>query len=174
MEDYRDNISHLTSSEATMELVLLESAAQDSDWVDISTRLTNAGLPQEIVTRLQDLWGMTKELSGKVVQVGRIVVSEIIRFIDANPNLAIGAALGVSVALLLGTVLAPYLFPIAVVLGLIGAHVGRGMDENLDPSSALIQFTQDSISLARKFFELLIAIFTSLRVSFTQGAETTG
>ena len=44
---------HMESAKAQFELIGLHAKAQDLQEVDFVTQLTNKGLPQEIITRLQ-------------------------------------------------------------------------------------------------------------------------
>ena len=91
---------------------------------------------------------------------------EINRFIDENPNLAIGVALGAAVGALtamipgIGPLLAPFTMAAAV---LIGALSGQDLDNEKGANGAIGQIAQDLINLARKFFELLASIFNALR-----------
>lgn len=158
---------NMTQAEAGIELAILDARAQELDQLDALTRLTNAGLPQEVVLRLQELWDRRAEIGDRVIHVGRIVAAEIFRFVEENPNLAIGLALGAAVAALLAMipVVGPFLMPLAIALGIIAGHKS---DEGEKAKTLIIGVPQDIIAIARKFFELLASIFNALRGS---GAE---
>ena len=151
----------MPTAEAQVELSILEANAQDLDRLDALTRFTNAGLPQEIVQRLNRLWEAREEIAGRVVHVGRIALSEINRFIDENPNLLIGAALGAAVTALVSFI--PILGPLALALGIVvGSLAGKRLDDGQKPGAGVIGIAQELILLARKFFQLLASIFNAL------------
>jgi len=152
----------LSTAEANLELAILESNAREIDRVDVLTRFTNVGLPQEVVQRLRELWDAREEITGRVVHSGRIALAEIIRFIDENPNLVIGVALGAAVTSLVSFI--PVLGPLALALGIvIGGLAGQKLDAGQKPGPGVVGITQELILLARKFFELLISVFNALR-----------
>jgi hypothetical protein len=158
--------AELTPAKARIELALLDGKALSMDRTDIFVRFTNVGIPPEIVFRLEELWDASKIIGKKVVHIGRIVILEIVRFIEENPNLAIGVALGAAVGSL--TSLVPYigylLAPISVAVGaFIGGMAGARLDRGQEPGSEVIGLAQDVIIFANKFFSLLASIFIALK-----------
>lgn len=156
----------LSAAEANIQLSVLDSKARDYDRVDALTRFTNAGLPQEIVQRLRGLWDERDEIAGRAVHIGRIVFMEINRFVDENPNLAFGVAVGAACGALtamipfIGPLLAPFVMAAAI---LIGAIAGHEADAGIKASNAMTRISQEIIAIARKFFELLANILNALR-----------
>ena len=163
----------ISPSEALLELALLDSKALELDRLDIFTRLTNAGLPPEITLRLEELWEQTKVVGKKVINIGRIVIMEIIRFAEENPNLVIGVALGAAIGALVNLVpkLGPVLAPITMTLGAaMGGAVGSRVDRGQKPSHYTEAISQEVIILAKKFFELLTKIFNALKHDFASNS----
>ena len=156
----------ISSAEAILELGLLDSKAQDLDRLDVFTRFTNAGLPPEITLRLEELWETTKVVGKKIIHTGRIIILEILRFIEENPNLAIGVALGAAVGALVSLVpyLGPALTPLSMAIGAaIGGIAGSRLDRGQKAGKGVVGITQEVIILAKKFFELFAAIFIVLK-----------
>lgn len=158
--------AELTHAEARIELALLDGKTFSINQTDVFTRLTNAGIPLEIIFRLEDFWGATRIIGKKVVHIGRIAILEIVRFIEENPNLAIGVALGAAVGSL--TSMVPYigylLAPISVAVGaFIGGIAGARLDRGQKPGGGVVGLTQEVIMLANKFFSLLASIFIGLK-----------
>lgn len=154
--------------EANLELLVLESEAKRFSSVDFDAQFLNAGLPSEVVFRLKELWGRTSEIGGRVVDIGKLVLTEIYKFIRENPNLAIGTAIGVAVGALVNLVpfLGPILAPLATVLGLaIGALAGSRLDGNDVSGNGNVGLAQEAIIIARKFFELFARIFNVLPIT---------
>ncbi len=160
------SISH---AEAKMELALITSKTQGFDRTDAFSWFMNAGLPSEVIFRLEELWEATRVIGRKIVRIGKIIIFEIIRFIKENPNLAVGVAVGAAVGALinlipfLGPLLAPILAAISVV---IGGFAGARLDRDQKLEKGALGIVQEVIILARKFFELFAAIFMALKEDF--------
>jgi hypothetical protein len=161
----------ITESQANLKLMVLNSNAMDMDRIDIITRLTNAGLPQEVITRIEDLWEKTKEIAGEIVNIGKIILSEILNFIEANPHMAVGMALGAALGAL--TAMIPFIGPllaplVTVVAALFGGVVGASLDRgDGDVKSGVVGATQEAIVLAKKFFELFAKIINALTANYS-------
>lgn len=158
----------LTVDEAKFELALLNGDISEYSRIDAITDLTNIGVPQEIITRINPLWEKTTEIAGQVFNVGKIVVLQIIEFVKVNPNLAWGIALGTAIGLLMSSIpfIGQWLLPLSVAIGAIAGH---RIDRELSGekiAEGLIELGKDVIGIARKFFQLLINIFTALKPYF--------
>lgn len=162
----------ITSPEALLELMLLNSKAQNLDRIDVFTYFTNAGLPLEIIFRLEELWEATKVIGSKIIHIGKIILLEIAHFFEENPNLAIGVALGAVVGALVSIIpfIGPLLAPLSIAIGaLLGGIAGSRLDRNQKPEQGAMGIAQDIIVLARKFFEFLAAIFKALHDKYEDG-----
>lgn len=159
----------VSSAEAQLELALFNSKAQDYDRTDVFTFFTNAGLPEEIIFRLEELWSATRVVGGKLVHIGKIIILEIVRFSRINKHLAIGVAVGAAVGALVNLVpfLGPLLAPLSIAIGaLLGGVAGFRIDRGKKAGHWTVELTQDIIALAVKFFELLASIFKALEEKF--------
>ena len=124
----------LTPEAGALELSIMNAETESRSFQDILVELLNKSVPAEIVTRLEELWDVTKRVAGEVMRVGRIIVLKIVDFVRANPNLAAGMAIGAAVGALVGLVpwIGPLLQPIAMAIGAVtGAALGNRMDNNL-------------------------------------------
>lgn len=158
--------AELSPAQARIELALLDGKTNSIDRTDVFVHFTNAGIPAEIIFRLEELWEATKVIGKKIVHIGRIVILEIVRFIEENPKFAIGVALGAAVGSLaslvpfVGYLLAPISVAVsAFVGGIAGARLERGQK----PGGGILGFAQEVIILADKFFSLLASIFNALK-----------
>jgi hypothetical protein len=155
----------LTESEAKLKMAVLNSNAMEIDRIDTITQLTNSGLPQEIITRINELWEKTKIISGQVIHVGKIILLKIMEFIKENPHLFIGVAIGVAVGALISMIplFGPILAPLSTALSVtVGGIAGYGLDQGQKSTDGVIGVTQNLILVAKKFFELFASIFNSL------------
>jgi large-conductance mechanosensitive channel len=163
---YKERKVELTPEDANLEFALLEAKSKSFDKTDFEAFLINAGLPLEVVLRLQEVWEASVVIGVKTYRVGQVVIMEIARFIEKNRNLAVGIAIGAAVASLvtsiplLGSVLAPLATAIATV---VGGVAGARLDRVSNPGKGLVGIAQEIIILATKFFELLAAIFRAIR-----------
>ena len=160
------NVSH---AEARMELALLNSKVYELNHEDVFVRLTNSGLPPEVLFRLEGLWEARKVIGGKVVHTGKIIIFEILRFINENPHLATGVAVGAAIGALFTLIpfLGPLLAPIAMAIGLVvGGIAGARIDRGQQIGNGAIGIAQEIIILAEKFFKLFAEIFLALKADF--------
>lgn len=158
-----------SSAEAQLELALFNSKAQDYDRTDVFTFFTNAGLPAEIIFRLGELWTTTRVIGGKLIQIGKIIMLEIMYFAKNNKHVAIGIAIGAAIGALVNLVpfLGPLLAPLSIAIGaLLGGVAGFRLDRGKKAGHWTVELTQDIIALAVKFFELLASIFKALEEKF--------
>lgn len=160
----------LTESEARLKLSLLNSNILELDRIDTTTQLTNMGLPQEIITRINNLWETTKIIGGQVIHVGKIILAEIMKFIKENPHLAVGVAIGAAVGALTSLIpfFGPFLAPLATAIAMIvGGISGYRLDQVKEQKGGAIGVTQELIVIAKKFFELFGNIFNELQHHFS-------
>ena len=151
-----------TAEEGMLDLTILNAQMKGKTFSDTVAELLDAGLPAELVTRLQELWSFTKMMAGEIVNIGKIIIEKIAGFVRANPNLAVGIAIGAAVGSLFGMVpfLGPILQPVAMVVGVvIGGATGARMDKGQNPGGVF----EIAIKLARTFFESLAIIFVAVK-----------
>ncbi len=160
----------LSESEAKLKMAVLNSNAMEIDRIDAIAQLTNSGLPQEAITRIDQLWEKTKIIGGQIIHIGKIILVEILKFIKENPHLAVGVAIGAAVGALtsmipfIGPILAPLMTVISVV---VGGIAGYRLDQDKQPTDDVIGVSQELILVAKKFFELFANIFNALRTQFS-------
>ena len=156
-----DAIAGFTQEQGMFELSMLNAETSYAEFEEVIIEGIKRGIPAEILTRLKDLWEVSKEVAGEVVAIGKIIVMAIIDFMKANPMITVGLILGAALStLVLGIpFLGPLLLPITMgVSALYGAGVGAAMqggDYSGSPISA-------AIALAKKFFELLRMILLAV------------
>ncbi len=152
----------ITSTEAKLELMILNSQTNQLDWVDMATLLHSRGAPLELVTRTEDLWEKTKIIAGKVVNIGRVIIMKIWEFIKANPHMIIGAILGAAFGALVGMIpfIGPLLAPIAMTIGMLNGH---RLDKIAEGQRVQYSIIEDLITVAKRFFRLIADIFLALR-----------
>jgi hypothetical protein len=160
----------LTESEAKLKLSILNSNVIELDRIDAIAQLTNMGLPQEVISRIEDLWVKTQIIGGQVIHIGKVILAEIMKFIKENPHLATGVAIGAAVGALISLIpfFGPFLAPLAAAISmLIGGIAGYRIDQGKESKDGVIGVTQELIMIAKKFFELFGNIFNALRSKFS-------
>lgn len=167
-------VEALPAGTAQLKLGILNAQATQMNKLDMITRFTNKGLPQEIVTRLEWLWDQTKVVAGEVVQIGKILLMKIWEWVERNPNMVIGMAMGAALGALTSLIpfIGPFISPLAIALGVavgtIGGSfvdtIGRG---GLVPSTAPpVIVAQGLINAAIEFFRLFASIILGLKEYF--------
>ncbi|VXD23459.1 conserved hypothetical protein [Planktothrix serta PCC 8927] len=149
----------LSPAQANLKLALWQVDADSMSSSDLFVWLNDSGLPLEVTTRLHQLVTYTKKAGHKVIAIGKIILIKIIEFVQANPNLVMGMAVGAAVGILGYSVpfLGPLLGPITTALGVtIGAISGHRLDQGHRQSDGITGVTQSLIEIAQKFFKLFI------------------
>jgi len=160
----------MSSTEAQSEIEFLNAQAVELDPIDMAVRLINKGLSQDVVTHLIKLCDHVKIIAGKVIQIGKIVLMKIWEFIQANPDLTIGIAVGAALCALTHMVpwIGPKITPIVTALGAaFGAVAGYRLDKKGQGKvfdSGVFGIAADIITLAKKFLKL----FSSILIAVTE------
>ena len=152
-------------TEATFEIMLLQAETASFDKVDAMAYFSNKDLPLEIITRLEYLWDKTVEFGGQVVNVGKIIIMKLIKFIFENPSMAIGIAIGVGLGVLTNMIpfIGPLIAPIVTaVTAVYGALRGHRLDKALRGEYIGDSIMEDAITIAKTFWKLLAEIFNAL------------
>jgi len=164
----------MNANVASMELMVLQTETRGKEWLDAVVNFTNNGIPPEVVTRLQELWEVTKTIGEQVYEIGKILVLKIIDFIVANPGLAIGAVLGVAVGSLtsmipwIGTIIGPLAMAISGFFGAIAGHRLDKMSKGELGSYKDSSLFADLITIAKEFWKNLVEIFNALKEHFAK------
>lgn len=149
-------------NEAKLELALIEGELIEADKVDLITHLTNQGIPQEVINRISQLWETTKLVAGEAVSIGKIIIHKIWEFLQANPNIAAGMALGAFICLFI-PILGPVLMPLAIAVGaVIGIRLDNYEQGNTMATDA-IGVLHEVVMTARKFFEIFVEIVEAVK-----------
>lgn len=149
----------MTPEQGLLQLSELNAQAKDRPFAEVLVDLLNRKVPTEIVTRLEDLWEITKKAGGEIIQIGKIIVLQIVDFVRANPDIAIALAIGGAAGALIGLIpyIGPFLQPLmTAVVAILVAGRQKGALE-------------DAVLLAKKFYELLANIFMAVRQYWVEG-----
>ena len=93
-------IAGFTQEQGMFELSMLNAETSEAEFEEVIIEGIKRGIPTEILTRLKELWEMSKEVAGEAVAIGKIIVMAIIEFIKANPMITVGLILGAAVSTL--------------------------------------------------------------------------
>lgn len=145
---------------ATIDLYVINSETFDMDKTDYMVWLGNKGIPVSILTRLETLWDITKQIGKTTINLGEIIIMKIVEFIEAHPHAVIGMALGAAIGALVSLVpfIGPLLAPVSTAIGAAyGFCVGSKLDYCKDgqPGTGF----EGLILLAKDFFATLAEIF---------------
>jgi hypothetical protein len=167
-----EEVAVMSPARAKLQLALLNSSAAKLEKRDFIVRFTNAGLPQEIVTRLDDLWDKTKKVGGEVINIGRILIEKIWEFVAANPNMLIGMACGAAVGALANLIpfIGPFLAPTAMAIGAIVGGIWGFEQDRANRGEVIkkgpIGIAEDLVAMAKEFFKLFAGIMIALKDYF--------
>ena len=142
---------------AKFHLIGLQTEVSSMTDMEMVLFFTNKGVPQEIITRLQSLWNETKKITGKVFNVGKIIISKIIEFIQENPNLLIGIAIAVSITIIVS--MTPFLGIILAPLVSVNKLALQGSKKDTGKSDEISHI----LEMAKRFWKLISDIFLAVK-----------
>lgn len=155
----------MNTDEATFKALLLQAETTNFDKVDAMAYFSNKGLALEVLTRLDYLWEKTVELGGQILNIGKIIIMKLIKFITDNPSMVIGVAIGVGMGVLvnmipfIGQFLAPIVTAIAATYGALRGH---RLDKVMRGEYVGDSLMEDAITIAKKFWAFLYDILSTL------------
>ena len=164
----------MTEAQAKLKLLALEATTNDFNKLDMIVKFTNLGLSQEVITRIQDLFDFTKKIGNQIIHIGKIIMKKLINFINENPNLTIGLAVGVGLSVLTGMLISavpvvgvPLSGIVSSIVGMIsiplGILKGHRLDKVMQGEYVSNSVIEDLITVAKKFWALFVDILESLK-----------
>jgi hypothetical protein len=140
--------AEVNGDQALSDLKLLNEKTIKLDFHEYILDGIERNVPTEILTRMEELWDITKAIGGEIIAIGKIIVMKIFDFLKANPKLAAGLAVGAIIYFLsnaiplIGPILAPILATITAIYTLYKITSANEMQE-----------------MIKDFFKLLASIF---------------
>jgi Zn-dependent protease len=164
---------------AEFELLGMQAKAAKLEELEFVTLFTNLGLPQEVITRLQALFYEVKVIAGQTINIGKIILMKLMEFVKENQNMAIGLAIGIGISVLasalaaavplFGSFLAGIAFTITALIAIpLGALRGHRLDKVLNGEITGDSLIEDMITIAKKFWALLVDIFSAVKDSLEE------
>lgn len=156
----------MKAEEAITKLLALQTETKGWDKVDMMTYFTKEGVPLEITTRMNYLWDFKTEFSDNVVNVGKIIVMKLLEFIENNPYMTIGIAIGVGLGSLAAMIHIPFIghivMPIiATIPPIYFGLKGNRMDKIMRGEYVGDSLIDDGITSAKQFWTLFADIMNS-------------
>lgn len=155
---------------AQIELDILEKEIESmTSNNSIMNFFIDRNIDPQIAVEIDRIWSKVKIIGSRVYKIGQIIVCQIIKFIERNPNTAIALAITAAATTLsasipfLGAILTPLIAASSLIVGiplaqsLDMAKRGEGTTNNSSGSIFI-----GAVSLAKEFFTLLINIFQAL------------
>ncbi len=145
-----------------------ESEFSNLDKVKFGALMQKMGIPFQVIEVVLDLWDITEKVGNKIYNIGKILACKIIEFVQRNPNMVLGMALGAAAGVLtsmipwIGPILAPFVTIItALNMGISGLMIDlQKRGESVDSTFQAI------IAAAKEFFQLLIETYKAIKESF--------
>ena len=156
---------------AVTEIRYIDNEAKELTELDWARFCAVNNIPTEIATRVQDLMKVVKNVAGHTINIGRIVVMKIIQFVENNPRLIIGMAIGAVVLSLISLIpfIGPMLAPLAMAIGVFvggafGAYLDKVANGKAVSDSSIGSIAEGAIEAAKNFLELFIDIIKSIKL----------
>jgi hypothetical protein len=160
-----------------MALMSMESKAKQKTSLDLFREFSEMGFSDEVISGLKAVAQKTAiDISGKVIEVGKIVIIKVIEFVKKNKEIAKGMAIGAIIGAMsafipfIGPLLAPLLTQVGILAGaVIGDHLKgvKSLDEGLDRLDEFVDAPiksaiKSAMSIAKEFVALLKEIFATI------------
>lgn len=164
----------MTKDIAIKDLLLEEINSKKLTKDNIIEFFANHEFPKEITNYFLKIYDVTKDVSGEVYNIGKIVVMKIIDFIKSNPNLSAGIALGAIAGALASAFIGwiPLIGNLLSAIGIgIGMFIGAISGYRLDKiaqgeviiDTSIFGVFGDAMNIAKKFISLFVNIINTLR-----------
>lgn len=153
----------MNTEHATFEVLLLEAEAARLDKTEAMAFLSNHGTPLEILMRMDTFWDQAAMVGTQILHTGRIVTMKLVQFISANPHMATGLALGLSLGMLSASIpfIGHLIAPMATLaFSTIGALKGCRLDRITRGEYAGDNLIEEAIIATRQFWALFCEIFS--------------
>lgn len=161
----------MRTAEAELELMILQGKAENAfrNSAHVYEHFVSLGLPKQLSIEFSSLYGATMKIGSQIVKIGKIILHHIFEFIQKNPNVAIGALIGLAIGALLnvipiiGSLLSGLITPILVtVFALYGVRADKKNRGEYEVSGIPDAF-KDIKYLANELWDLLGKIFDTLK-----------
>jgi len=157
-----------SQGQANLQLLLWNKSAESTSNDDLYIRIQRLELPQEIVSQLHDLTAKIKEISGKSIRIGKIILIQLLDFVEENLFLVAGIGAGVLIGSAIFSLMVsvpfigPFLAPLAKVIGITitaaGAILGHELDKKLPTIGKSLREVADTFF---KFFSQVLMVLLS-------------
>lgn len=157
---------NLSTAQANLKLALWNADASAVNGTELYVELHQLNLPDAVTSQLHEFIYTTKEIAGKVINIGKIVILKILDFIKAHPFLVTGMAIGAVIGSVIGSLitsvplLGPILSPIALALGITITAAGVVIGHRLDKQFQ--EVGQDIGEIIQEFFSLFVDVFRTV------------
>ena len=163
--------------EQRMALMSMESKAKQKTSLDLFREFQEMGFSDEVLSSLKEVAQKTAvDITGKVIEVGKIILIKVIEFINKNREIVIGMALGAAIGVIsnfvpfIGPLLAPLITKLGIFAGaVIGSHLKgiKNFDEGLDRMEEFVDkpvktAIKNAMKVAGEFMQLLKDIFFAI------------
>ena len=156
----------LSKSQADLKMSLWQVEAEETTSAEIYMWLQESGLPNEVTIRLHELLTFTKNVAGRVISVGKVILIRIAEFVKAHPFLVISAGIGAVVGAaitgmitsipILGQILAPIALALGIAITFAGAVIGHNLDKQFP------NVGKDLFEIVQDFFALFADVFNAI------------
>lgn len=97
--------SVLSPAQARLKLTIFNKQAESKDSYEFYSEMKDLKLPNEVIEILERILKVTADMTGKIISIGKIIVTQLLKYVAAHPLQVAGLAVGLSATYTLGVVL---------------------------------------------------------------------
>lgn len=98
-------ISVLSPAQARLKLTIFNKQAESKNSYEFYSEMKNLKLPNEVIEILERILKVTANMTGKVISIGKIIVTQLLKYVAAHPLQVAGLAVGLGATYSLGVAL---------------------------------------------------------------------
>jgi hypothetical protein len=97
--------SVLSPAQARLKLTIFNKQAESKNSYEFYSEMKNLKLPNEVIEILERILKVTANMTGKVISIGKIIVTQLLKYVAAHPLQVAGLAVGLGATYSLGVAL---------------------------------------------------------------------
>lgn len=98
-------ISVLSPAQARLKLTIFNKQAESKNSYEFYSEMKDLKLPNEVIEILEKILKVTANMTGKIISIGKIIVTQLLKYVAAHPLQVAGLAVGLGATYSLGVAL---------------------------------------------------------------------
>jgi hypothetical protein len=98
-------ISVFSPAQARLKLTIFNKQVESKNSYEFYSEMKDLKLPNEVIEILEKILKVTANMTGKIISIGKIIVTQLLKYVAAHPLQVVGLAVGLGATYSLGVAL---------------------------------------------------------------------